>query len=166
MSFQASRTALAAAAAIMVGALAGPAAYSAPAAGDITGIWWANSYSPSMRTYLVGGGVRDLFHIAVAEDWAAAQKTGQVTDSTRGVTLEQEGYIHCSYAGQVAATAARFYGDLAEVVVLRIDPSRLKGRVVEEDLAGTGEPFPHVYGPIPIAAVVEARTTSPHAAGG
>jgi hypothetical protein len=28
----------------------------APAAGDITGIWWANSYSPSMKTYLVGGG--------------------------------------------------------------------------------------------------------------
>jgi uncharacterized protein (DUF952 family) len=107
------------------------------------------------------GAVRELFHIALPEDWAAAQQAGQVTDSTRGVTLQQEGYVHCSYGEQVAATAARFYGDLAEVVLLRIDPDRLSSRVVEEDLVGSGEPFPQVYGPIELAAVVEARTVSP-----
>jgi len=105
--------------------------------------------------------VRDLFHIALPADWSAAQQAGAVTDSTRGVTLEQEGYIHCSYAEQVAATAGRFYGDLPEVVVLRIDPSRLTSPVVEEDLVGSGEPFPHVYGPIEVSAVVEARVVSP-----
>ena len=31
-------------------------------------------------------------------------------------TLAEEGYIHCSFAEQVAATAARFYGDVDEVV--------------------------------------------------
>jgi len=105
--------------------------------------------------------VRELFHISLPEDWAAAQQGGQVTDSTRGVSLGQEGYIHCSYAEQVAPTAARFYADLAEVVVLRIDPARLSSPVVEEDLVGAGEPFPHVYGPIDLAAVVEARSSSP-----
>jgi glutathione S-transferase len=105
--------------------------------------------------------VRELFHIALPDDWAAAQRAGQVTDSTRGMSLEQEGYIHCSYAEQVAGVAARFYADLPEVVVLRIDPARLASPVIEEDLVGSGELFPHVYGPIELGAVVEARTASP-----
>jgi glutathione S-transferase len=107
------------------------------------------------------GAVRELFHVALPEEWAAAQQAGQVTDSTRGRTLEQDGYVHCSYAEQVAGVASRFYADLAAIVVLRIDPARLSSPVVEEDLVGSGEPFPHVYGPIDLAAVVEARTTSP-----
>ena len=64
---------------------------------------------------------RELFHIAVPEDWVAAQVAGAYAVSTRGRTLADEGYIHCSFADQVAATARRFYGDLDEVVVLRID---------------------------------------------
>jgi uncharacterized protein (DUF952 family) len=61
----------------------------------------------------------------------------------------------------VAATARRFYRDLDEIVVLRIDPARLSSPVVEEDLAGSGEPFPHVYGPIEVSAVVDASTVRP-----
>ena len=75
--------------------------------------------------------------------------------------MAEEGYIHCSFAGQVTATAARFYGDVDEVVVLRIDPDRLTSPVVVEDLAGSGEEFPHVYGPIDVHAVVEARRARP-----
>ena len=52
MRFRAARMALAGGAVL---ALAAGAAHAA-AAPDITGIWWANSYSPSMKAYLVGGG--------------------------------------------------------------------------------------------------------------
>ena len=83
-----------------------------------------------------------LFHIALPDDWTAAQATGRYTASTRGRTLDEEGYIHCSFAEQVAATAARFYGDLDEVVVLQIDPDRLTSAVVVEDLVGSGEAVP------------------------
>ena len=44
------------------------------------------------------------------------------------------------------------------VVVLRIDPDRLTSAVVVEDLVGSGEQFPHVYGPINLDAVVGADT--------
>ena len=47
----------------------------------------------------------ELFHIALPEDWVAAQVAGAYTVSTRGRTLADEGYIHCSFADQVAATA-------------------------------------------------------------
>ena len=50
---------------------------------------------------------------------------------------------------------------MAEVVLLRIDPDRLTSPVVVEDLVGSGEPFPHVYGPIDLAAVVAADPADP-----
>jgi uncharacterized protein (DUF952 family) len=105
----------------------------------------------------------DLYHIALPDDWAAAQKRGEYTTSTRGRSLAEEGFIHCSFAEQVDATAARFYGDVTDAVVLRIDPGRLPSRVEVEDLAGAGERFPHVYGPIPVSAVVEVRRLRPSA---
>jgi uncharacterized protein (DUF952 family) len=103
----------------------------------------------------------DLFHIALAEDWAAAQATGEYVTSTRGRTLAEEGFIHCSFADQVDATAARFYADVEDAVVLRIDPRRLTSRVEVEDLFGTGERFPHVYGPIPVTAVIDVQPLRP-----
>ncbi len=102
-----------------------------------------------------------LYHIAMPDDWATAQRTGQYTASTRGRTLAEEGYIHCSFAEQVTATATRFYGDVEKVVLLKIDPDRLSSAVVSEDLAGSGEAFPHVYGPIDLAAVVSATPSAP-----
>ena len=41
------------------------------------------------------------------------------------------------------------------IVLLEIDPARLGSPVVPEPVPG-GELFPHVYGPIPIDAVVSA----------
>ena len=103
----------------------------------------------------------DLYHIALADDWARAESTGEYAVSTRGRSLADDGFIHCSFAEQVAATADRFYADVDDAVVLRIDPDRLVSRVVVEDLDGTGEQFPHVYGPIPVDAVVEVRRLRP-----
>src|SRR5688572_5844597 len=42
-----------------------------------------------------------LYHAALPADWTAAAAAGVYTMSTRGVTLEQEGFIHCSYRHQV-----------------------------------------------------------------
>jgi glutathione S-transferase len=105
--------------------------------------------------------VQELFHLSLVDDWAAAQRAGEVTDSTRGLTLAEEGYIHCSFADQVAGVAERFYGNLATVVLLRIDPALIASPIVVEDLVGSGVEFPHVYGPIPVAAVAEAVTVAP-----
>ncbi len=73
------------------------------------------------------------------------------------------GFIHCSFAEQLDATRRRFYAGRDDVVVLRIDPALLDAEVRVEDLHGTGESFPHVYGPIRLDAVVEARPFPPEA---
>lgn len=95
-----------------------------------------------------------IFHLAVPDDWVAAFSVGEYTMSTRGVTLEQEGFIHCSTLEQVEDTANRFYGDLDQLVVLTIDPHLVPSAIVwEAPGAGIDVLFPHVYGPLPVAAV-------------
>lgn len=100
-----------------------------------------------------------IFHIATVADWDEAQRTGAYTTSTRGVSLEQEGYIHASRADQWEGVRAAFYADVTEpLVLLEIDTDLLDVSVVEEVPApGMTETFPHVYGAIAPAAVVAAR---------
>ena len=97
-----------------------------------------------------------IYHLATAADWDQAQRNGAYTTSTRGVTLEQEGFIHCSRADQWEAVRARYYGDAEEpLVLLEIDTDLLDVRVVEEPPApGVEETFPHIYGPLKPEAVV------------
>ncbi|MFZ6005904.1 MAG: DUF952 domain-containing protein [Actinomycetota bacterium] len=100
-----------------------------------------------------------IFHVALRPDWEAAQREGRYRVSTRGRTLEEVGFIHASYRHQVLPTGRAFYADVAdEVVVLQIDSDRLGCEVRLED--GGGELFPHIYGPIPVAAVCGQLTAT------
>ena len=96
-----------------------------------------------------------IFHLALPDDWAAAQAAGEYTVSTRGVTLEQEGFIHCSLPEQVDPVRRNYYADVDELLLLTIDTDLLTSPWQLDDVPGAGE-FPHVYGPIDLAAVVEA----------
>jgi uncharacterized protein (DUF952 family)/uncharacterized glyoxalase superfamily protein PhnB len=98
--------------------------------------------------------VEILFHIARRRDWEAAQRVGAYRVSTLNLTLEQQGFIHLSFARQVRGVADRFYAGLDEpLVLLSIDPSKLTAPVVIEPGTGTDEQFPHLYGELPVAAV-------------
>ena len=99
-----------------------------------------------------------IFHVALASEWEEARTTGAYTTSTLGVTLEEEGFIHASREDQWQGVLERFYGGVTEpLVLLVIDTDRLSSPVVEEVPPGASETFPHVYGPIDPAAVVEVR---------
>lgn len=95
-----------------------------------------------------------MYHLAVAVEWEAAVESG--TDyrrSTLGASLDEVGFIHCSFAGQVQRIADLVYRDRADVLLLTIDRSRLDAEVRVENLEGGEDLFPHIYGPLPIAAV-------------
>lgn len=98
-----------------------------------------------------------IFHLTDPATWSASLAAGEHTSSTTGVTLAEEGFIHCSTAAQWPATVERFYADAPALVLLHIDESLLTVPVVYEQLGGAPEPFPHVYGPIPVAAVVDVQ---------
>ena len=101
---------------------------------------------------------RTIFHIAFARDWESARLTGSYRISTRGLTLDEVGFIHAGFAHQVADVGAAFYADVDEsLVLLVIDRDRLDVPVIVENLDGGDELFPHIYGPLPTSAVTEVR---------
>jgi glutathione S-transferase len=103
---------------------------------------------------------RWIYHLAQADDWHAARVAGEYRRSSRGLTLEQVGFIHASYAHQIAATHQRFYSDAGPLKLLVLDPQRLAALGVPlrpEPAPGSGELFPHVYGALPLEAVLQVE---------
>jgi len=95
-----------------------------------------------------------IFHIALPDEWAAAQAAGAYTRSTRGLTLEQEGFIHCSDVDQVEPVRAAFYADLSDLLLLTIETERLTSPWKYDEVPGGGT-FPHIYGALNLDAVVD-----------
>jgi uncharacterized protein (DUF952 family) len=93
---------------------------------------------------------QNVFHIVSITTWAGAGPSGEY----RPESLATEGFIHFSFADQVAATANRYYRDLDGLQVLEVDPARITDDLRAEQSPATGELFPHLYGPLAVDAVV------------
>ncbi|MBN0047982.1 DUF952 domain-containing protein [Streptomyces actuosus] len=101
-----------------------------------------------------------ILHLTERSLWEEARAHGAYTMSTRGRTLAEEGFIHCSTRAQFPAVAAFLYSSPdrpEDLVVLVVDPERLAAPVRYEAPEPGGEEFPHVYGPIPVEAVVDVE---------
>ncbi|MGW2743340.1 DUF952 domain-containing protein [Streptomyces sp. NPDC001450] len=101
-----------------------------------------------------------IVHITERSLWEAARERGTYEVSTRGRTLQEEGFIHFSTRDQLPRIAALLYGDYEgpdELVVLVVDPALLGVPLKHEAMPPNGEEFPHVYGPVPVEAVVDVE---------
>jgi uncharacterized protein (DUF952 family) len=103
-----------------------------------------------------------IFHIATAADWDDAQVSGAYTTSSRGRTLEDEGFLHASRREQVAGVFSRYYLDAGEPLVLLTIETDLLDVPWREDAVGA-DTFPHIYGPLTPAAVTRAMPLDPTA---
>jgi uncharacterized protein (DUF952 family) len=102
-----------------------------------------------------------IYHVTTRQEWEDAQASGDYRVSTRGRTLEEEGFIHCSQPSQVAPIANLFYKGLPDLVLLTIDEQRVKPEVRYEAVPGWDEPFAHIYGPLNTDAVVSVTAFEP-----
>jgi uncharacterized protein (DUF952 family) len=99
-----------------------------------------------------------LYHLALAHEWAAAREHGAYERSTIGLSRAEVGFIHLSFAAQVQGTADRYYGGADDVVLLKISPTLLDPAAAEVKVEPVGDDrYPHLYGPLPVHAVVEVR---------
>jgi len=80
---------------------------------------------------------------------ASASNDGIYVDPS----LEAEGFIHCSTSAQVLIPANERFAGRTDLVLLEIDLTAVPSETIFEDCYETGQAFPHIYGPIPIAAV-------------
>lgn len=106
-----------------------------------------------------------IFHLALASDWAAAQADGQYVWSTRGMLIDEVGFMHASFREQVTGVFDRFYRDVTDdLLLLHLDTAELErlGLKVIVEPADPGDPdsehFPHVYGgALPTSAVAQVE---------
>ena len=92
--------------------------------------------------------MQHLFHIVPRAQWA------DVVHTYRPDSLLIEGFVHCSFADQVAGAADRHYRLVPDLVVVELDPHAIGSEIRVEDSTGTGTEYPHVYGPIPHRAAL------------
>lgn len=98
-----------------------------------------------------------ILHLTTAPLAVAARRDGTYRRSTRGLSLDDVGFVHASTSGQVGGVASRYYADETDpLVLLVVDVAACTAAgspVRWEPVPGAGV-FPHVYGPIPWPAVV------------
>ncbi|MDT5106797.1 MAG: hypothetical protein QOI25_4310 [Mycobacterium sp.] len=101
-----------------------------------------------------------LLHICTADDWQRALEAGE----HRPPSLDDVGFVHLSATEQVHLPANRLYSGRTDLVVLRCDPA-LVGAPVRWEPGVPTDPtsmlFPHLYGPLPVAAVTSVTSYLP-----
>jgi uncharacterized protein (DUF952 family) len=96
-----------------------------------------------------------IYHVTEASTWAQARAAGDYRASTRGRTLTEVGFIHCSLGAVANDILNAFYRDADEdLVVLAIDEERVKPEIRYERVDTSEHLFPHIYGPLNLDAVV------------
>jgi uncharacterized protein (DUF952 family) len=109
-------------------------------------------------------GSEALVHLCSAQEWESARRDGE----HRPASLEAVGFVHLSTPQQVHLPANRLYAGRTDLVLLRIEPTRLTSPVRWEPGVAAdpdGMVFPHLYGPLPVTAVISVTEYLPGADG-
>ena len=85
--------------------------------------------------------------------WHDAERAG----AFHGAPVDlADGYIHLSTAAQVRETAARHFAGQDGLVLVAVEAEAL-GAALRYAPSRGGDLFPHLYGPLPLAAVRSVR---------
>jgi uncharacterized protein (DUF952 family) len=101
-----------------------------------------------------------LLHLCSPAEWDQAQCRGE----HRPDSLDEVGFVHLSAPRQVHLPANRLYAGRNDLMLLHVDASRLDAPVRWEPGDSTdpaSELFPHLYGPLPVSAVIAVTEYGP-----
>jgi uncharacterized protein (DUF952 family) len=102
-----------------------------------------------------------IYKICGQAAWREAQSDGAFAGSEADA---RDGFIHFSTAAQVAETAAKHFANETDLLLVAVDADALGPSLKWEPSRG-GALFPHLYAPLPLAAVRWTRPL-PRAADG
>jgi uncharacterized protein (DUF952 family) len=97
---------------------------------------------------------RAIYKICERGAWAQAQLEGAFGGSAADL---RDGFIHLSTAAQLRDTAAKHFAGAANLLLVAVDADALGDRLKWE-LSRGGDLFPHLYGELPLAAVLWAKS--------
>ena len=90
------------------------------------------------------------FKILTADQWAQFEADGVFHGSSVDLA---DGYIHLSAIDQLQGTLDKHFAGQADLVIAEVDLVAL-GEAIRWEVSRGGALFPHVYGALPLAAMV------------
>ena len=94
-----------------------------------------------------------IYKICAADLWRAAERAGAFT----GAPVDRDdGFIHFSTRDQAVETAARHFAGQQPLLLIAVDAAAL-GAALKFETSRGGALFPHLYAPLPLAAVKWAK---------
>ena len=109
----------------------------------------------------------DLLHVTTKDEWERGRETGHL----RPASLDDVGFVHLCTPAQAVGVLDAFFRGREDLLLLVVDPARLGAELRWEDPAPpdpdrepeahAGQLFPHLYGPLEVEAVREARPIHP-----
>lgn len=93
------------------------------------------------------------YKILTVDQWAQFQADGMF----HGAPVDlADGYIHLSAADQLQGTLDKHFAGQSGLVIAEADLAQL-GATVRWEVSRGNALFPHIYGPLPMAAVLGVR---------
>ncbi|MBA3238829.1 MAG: peptide deformylase [Parachlamydiaceae bacterium] len=95
-----------------------------------------------------------LYKILSLRLWDASQKNAHLV-----LSAEDEAFIHLSTKSQLNNILKKYWSNIPQFVVLKVETSKLHGKLVYETNPGGTSKYYHLYqGLIPLNSVIEAKT--------
>lgn len=94
-----------------------------------------------------------VIKIMSAAEWSHAAATGVYEGSADD---KRDGFIHFSAPAQVRGTAAKYFANRDDLMLVSIDARKLGEALRWEESRG-GQLFPHLYAPLTLTAVVKSE---------
>jgi uncharacterized protein (DUF952 family) len=94
-----------------------------------------------------------VYKIVAADLWQAAEDSGVFAGA--GIDLS-DGFIHLSTGAQARPTARLYFAGQDNLMLVAIDGASL-GDELKYEPSRDGDLFPHLYGPLPLTAVLSVR---------
>jgi len=93
-----------------------------------------------------------IYKVCDAAAWSEAETAGRF----EGAPVDcADGFIHFSTAGQLRETVRRYFAGNGDLTLVEVDAGAL-GPALKWEPSRGGDLFPHLYGPLPLAAVTRA----------
>jgi uncharacterized protein (DUF952 family) len=94
-----------------------------------------------------------IYKICETAFWREAERAGIF----RGAGIDaRDGFIHFSTAAQAAETAAKHFAGMTDLTLIAVDAEAL-GSALKWEVSRGGDLFPHLYGALPLRAVLWAK---------
>ncbi len=103
-----------------------------------------------------------IFKIATVADWHEAERAGRFEGSAHD---KSDGFIHFSTGPQLAETLRLYYAGQDGLLLIAVDDAQFGAALRWEHAPSRGEDFPHLFGTLPLSAVLWSRPIARDAEG-